>query len=235
MFTRFIAFLALLFVPSLAPAATAFAPDCGNSDRACKNFQQLLMDEKFGEIASKADPNAKYSEDARYYIGKAYLGLAGREENTPEQEEAFCRKALEYGQTQAYMGLYFLSAQTDPKKALDYLREYVATKPGDPVPYVLLGESELEKGNYREADALLRESKKVGKARSARVDWLLFQANYLAENYAPASEMLEAALQQGKFDRELRELLADKRFDGIEKRPEFSKHKRVLIEAKTKS
>lgn len=234
MITRFILLFAFLLAPAVVQAAS-WAPDCKASDEPCKTFQKQLWDGKFEAIAAAAAPDAKYSEEARYYIGKAYLGLAGNEKNTPEQEEAYCRKALEYGQTQAYMGLYFLTADKDPKKALGYLREYVSTKPGDAVPYVILGESELEKGNYREADALLKESKKVGKARSSRVDWLLFQTNYLAKDYSFASEMLGNALQFGKFERELRELMADKRFEGIEDRPEFSRHRQVFIEAKPKT
>lgn len=233
MITRFILLLAFILAPGIARAAS-WAPDCKASDEPCATFQKQLWDGKFEAIVAAIAPDTKYSDEARYYIGKAYLGLAGKEGNTPGQEEAYCRKALEYGQTQAYMGLYFLTADTDPGKALGYLREYVATKPGDAVPYVILGESELEKGNYREADALLRESKKVGKARSSRVDWLLFQTNYLAKDYAVASEMLGNALQFGKFERELRELMADKRFAGIEDRPEFSRHRRVFIDAKPK-
>lgn len=234
MITRIVLLLAFILVPAMAQAVS-WAPDCKDSDGSCKTFQKHLMDGQFAAVIAKVAPNTTYSEEARYYIGKAYLGLAGSEGTTPEQEEAYCHKALEYGQTQAYMGLYFLTADKDPKKALDYLREYVATKPGDAVPYVILGESELEKGNYREADALLRESKKVGKAKSARVDWLLFQVNYLAKDYSSASEMLGNALQFGKFERELKEIMADKRFAGIENRPEFSKHRQVFIEAKPKT
>ena len=234
MITRFILLLAFILAPAITHAA-AWAPDCKSSDEPCKTFQKHLMDGQFAAVVSKVAPNTTYSEEARYYIGKAYLGLAGSEGTPPEQEEAYCRKALEYGQTQAYMGLYFLTADRDPKKALGYLREYVATKPADSVPYVILGESELEKGNYKEADALLRESKKVGKAKSARVDFLLFQVNYLAKDYSIASEMLGNALQFGKFERELKELMADKRFAGIEDRPEFSKHRQVFIDAKPKA
>ena len=234
MITRFILLLAFVLAPAITQAAS-WAPDCKGSDESCKTFQKHLMDGNFETVIAGVAPNVNYSEEARYYIGKAYLGLAGKEGNTPGQEEAYCRKALEYGQTQAYMGLYFLTADTDPKKALGYLREYVATKPGDAVPYVILGESELENGNYREADALLRESKKVGKAKSTRVDFLLFRANYLMKDYSSASEMFGSALQFGKFERELKELMADKRFEGIENRPEFSRYRQVLLGAKQKS
>lgn len=234
MITRIILLLAFVLAPAITQAA-GWAPDCKGSDGPCKTFQKHLMDGQFDAVIAKISPNTQYSDEARYYIGKAYLGLAGKEDNTPAQEEAYCRKALEYGQTQAYMGLYFLTADKDPKKALGYLQEYVATKPGDAVPYVILGESELEKGNYREANTLLRESKKVGKAKSSRVDFLLFQANYLAKDYSSASEMLGSALQFSKFERELKELMADKRFRGIEDRPEFSKLRQVFIEAKQRT
>ncbi|OGW36697.1 MAG: hypothetical protein A2X58_00120 [Nitrospirae bacterium GWC2_56_14] len=160
---------------------------------------------------------------ARQYIGRAYLGIASRENNTSKQEEEYCRKALQYGAVQAYMGLYFITVQEAPETALGYLRQYVATKPGDSVPYVILGEAELEKRNYKEADSYLRESKKVARASSPRVDFMLFQANYMLGNFTDASQMLENALSSGQFDKQMSSLSADARFAGIEKRPEFKK------------
>ncbi|HSQ78360.1 MAG TPA: hypothetical protein VLN91_05660, partial [Nitrospirota bacterium] len=156
---------------------------CIKSDTVCMEFEQLAEAGQFDAIIKKIDAATRYSEGSRHLIGKAYLALAGREEATPEQEETFCRKALEYGATQAYMGLYFIHAQKDQEKALGFLRQYVETKPVDSVPYVILGETELGKKNYKLADFYLRESKKVARARSARVDWMLFQANYLLGNY----------------------------------------------------
>jgi tetratricopeptide (TPR) repeat protein len=196
---------------------------CIKSDTACMEFEQLAEAEQFDAIIKKVEAAKQYSEGSRHYIGKAYLALAGREENTAEQEETFCRKALEYGFNQAYMGLYFIHAQKDQEAALGYLKQYIATKPGDSVPYVILGESEFGKKNYQLADTYLRESKKVARAHSARVDWLLFQVNYLLGNYQFAGEMLESALKHGKFDQELKALTTDARFHGIEKRPEFKK------------
>ena len=177
---------------------------CIKSDTVCMEFEQLAEAGQFDAIIKKIDAATRYSEGSRHLIGKAYLALAGREEATPEQEETFCRKALEYGATQAYMGLYFIHAQKDQEKALGFLRQYVETKPVDSVPYVILGETELGKKNYKLADFYLRESKKVARARSARVDWMLFQANYLLGNYQYAGEMIGSVAANGKFNEELK-------------------------------
>ncbi len=218
----------MLALIMLSGAPRSFASQdslCGNSDAVCREFEKLSEAEQFDKIIEKIDPKQTYSESSRNYIGKAYLALAGRESNTPEQEEQYCRKALEYGQTQAYMGLYFIYAQKDEEAALGFLREYVLTGPADSVPFVILGESELGKKNYRAADIFLREAKRVARASSARVDWMLFQVNYLLENYRDAGEMLERALTNGRFDNELKALLSDSRFEGIERRPEFRKYR----------
>ncbi len=196
---------------------------CKDSDRECLEFENNVRTGQFDKIIAKVDPTKQYSEGARHYLGMAYLALAGREENTPEQEEAYCRKALEYGSNEAYMGLYFIHAQKDPEEALGFLRQYIETKPADSVPYVILGETELGKKNYKLADFYLRESKKVARARSARVDWMLFQANYLLANYQYAGEILESVMANGKFNEELKALSTDERFQGIEKRPELRK------------
>jgi len=196
---------------------------CKTTDSACVRFENLVQAEQYGQVVKELDPSAQYSAGARQFIGQAYLGLAASETNTPEQEEAYCRKAIEVGAVQGYMGLYFIHAQKDGEKALGFLRQYVATKPGDSVPYVILGESELNKKNYRQADLYLREAKRVSSAHSSRVDWMLFQANYLLGNYAFAGEMFESALANGKFEQEVKELSTDERFQGIEKRPEFRK------------
>lgn len=208
---------------------------CKDQDPVCKDFEILAKAGQFDKIISKVDTTAKYSDGARRYIGQAYLWRASAESNTPEQEEAFCRKALEFGSTQAYMGLYFIYADKDEVKALDFLKQYVATKPHDSVPYVILGESELGKNNYQLADVYLRQSKKVSRASSARVDWMLFETNYLLGNYRYASEMFENALKNGRFDKELKALAADARFQGIEKRPEFRKHVHQITAANTPS
>lgn len=196
---------------------------CIKSDTICIEFEQRAEAGQFAAIIKKIDVAVQYSEGARHYIGMAYLALAGREENTSEQEEAYCRKALEYGSTQAYTGLYFIHAQKDHEEALGFLRQYIKTKPVDSVPYVILGETELGKKNYRLADFYLRESKKVARARSARVDWMLFRANYLLANYQYAGEILESVVANGKFNEELKSLSTDERFQGIEKRPELRK------------
>ena len=210
-------------------AASGFASDspqpslCADKDLFCKEFETLVQNEQYDKVIGRIDEREAYSEMARQYIGRAYLGIASRENNTSKQEEEYCRKALQYGAVQAYMGLYFITVQEAPETALGYLRQYVATKPGDSVPYVILGEAELEKRNYKEADSYLRESKKVARASSPRVDFMLFQANYLLGNFTDASQMLENALSSGQFDKQMSSLSADARFAGIEKRPEFKK------------
>ena len=230
------AVLTLILMLSMPLAAVAYeTPACRDSDRACKTFRTLSEEEKYEMIVQKAGPAEKYSPETQYYIGQAYLQLAGRETNTPDQEEQFCRKALEYGQHQAYMGLYFINAQKDPEAALEYLRLYSLTSPADSVPFVLLGESELDKGNYAAADIFLREAKRVARAQSPRVDWMLFQANYMMENYTFAGEMFGRALENAKFRKEVKRLLSDKNFKGIEKRPEFRKYRAVFSESKLNS
>jgi tetratricopeptide (TPR) repeat protein len=210
-------------------AAAGFAADsqppslCADKDMLCREFEALMRNGQHDKVIGRIDPKAAYSETARQYIGKAYLGMASAESNTPGQEEQYCRKALEYGAVQAYMGLYFITVQESPETALGYLRQYVATKPGDSVPYVILGETELEQGHYKEADAYLRESKKVARASSPRVEFMLFQANYLLGNFADASQMLEKVLSSGQLDKQIKALSADSRFSGIERRPEFRK------------
>lgn len=220
-----------LILTVIAPALLIGAPEslasqnsrCTRSDTVCIDFERLAAAGHFDAIIKKIDAATQYSEGSRRYIGNAYLALAGSDENTPEQEEVYCRKALEYGFNQAYMGLYFLHAQKDQDKALGFLKQYVETKPKDSVPYVILGESELEKKNYRLADIYLRESKGLARARSARVDWMLFQANYLLGNFQYAAEALESAFKNGRFEQELKELAAEARFQGIDTHPQFTK------------
>ena len=196
---------------------------CPDKDALCREFETLVQNEQYAAAISRIDPKAVYSETTRQYIGKAYLGLAPAESNTPEQEEQYCRKALEYGAVQAYMGLYFITVQKDPEAALGYLRQYVANKPRDSVPYVILGEAELAKERYQEADSFLRASKKVARANSPRVDWLLFKANYLLGNFGDAAGMFQSAAASGQFDNQVKELLSDTRFSGIGNRAEFKK------------
>lgn len=107
------------------------------------------------------------------------------------------------------------------------------TNPRDTVPYVILGESELNEKHYELADAYLREGKKVAHAHSARVDWLLFQANYLLGNYRFAAEMFESAVTEGKFEIELKAIATDQRFRGIDQRPEFKPYQAMLKVAQT--
>lgn len=214
---------------------SSFAEDrslCDKTDAVCNEFEALTDAGRFESIISKVDGTREYSERSRTFIGKAYLALAADEKNTPEQEEAFCRKAVEFGAMQGYMGLYFIHVQRNEEQALGYLREYVKTQPRDSVPYVILGQSELNRNNYALADSYLRESRRVSRAKSANVAWMLFQANYLMGNYHFAAEMIETALKSGTFDKELKALSVDPRFKGIEKRPELKKFQSQIAAAR---
>lgn len=219
--------LVMVVLNALAGSAGA-GPVCDEKDAACKKLAALAEEDQFEKIVGLANSAEKYSEASRDIIGKAYLMLAAKETNTPDQEEAFCRKALEFGAVQAYMGLYFINVQKDEEAALGFLRQYIATRPRDSVPYVLLGEAELIKKNYRLADEYLRESKKVARASSPRVDWMLFQANYLLGNFQYAGEMFESAVKNGRFEDELKSIARDIRFKGIAQRPGFQRHAPLL-------
>ncbi|HSB33301.1 MAG TPA: hypothetical protein VLG39_02480 [Nitrospirota bacterium] len=215
-------------VLALMPASVfAAAPRsrCSDTDSVCKRFEALIEAQQPEKIVSQyeADKSATYSDEAKRYIGEAYLALASRDDVSPELEEGYYRKALEVKHYIAYMGLYFLYAQKDEEKALGFLREYVKTGPPDTVPYVILGEAELNKQHYELADRYLREAKKVAHAYSPRVDWLLFRANYLLKNYQFAAEMFGDAVAAGTFEQELKALKTDPRFEGIGKRAEFRK------------
>jgi hypothetical protein len=64
---------------------------------------------------------------------------------------------------------------------------------------------------------------------------MLFQANYLLGNYQFSGEMLESALQNGRFDKELKSLTADDRFQGMAARPEFGKYREHISPRKQPS
>ena len=213
----------VLIISGQAGAMAAESP-CSANDAACKEFSTLAAAEQFDKIIENVDAKKTYSEAARSYIGQAYLRMAGQETNTPAQEEQFCLKALEYGATSAYMGLYFIHAGQNEEKAIGFLKRYIATKPKDTVPYVLLGQVEMDKGNYAAANELLREAKSVARGHSTNLDWMLFKVNYLLGHFAYASAMLDDALTQDKFVNELRSLSADPRFSDLSVRPEFRKY-----------
>ncbi len=229
-------FLSLLiaFALSAAPASAATAGSaCPAGDADCREFERLAETDQFDRLVETVRPGKKYSEAARSLVGRAYLMLAGRETNTSEQEEQFCLKALEYGATSAYMGLYFIHAGTDEEKALSYLRQYVATQPKDSVPYVILGEEELRKNNAAMAVAYLREARKTARGRSVNLEWLLFQASYLSGDFPGAADSLASSLAQGKTRDDVDRLIAaDRRFAGMDRRPELGK---VLSPAETKT
>lgn len=230
--------IAILTVVAIgaAPAASfggVLHSRCEDGDSTCKEFEQLIDQQQPGKIIALYDPAKRYSDASLHYVGDAYLQLASGDNVTPEQEEGYYRKALEVKHYIAYMGLYFFYAQKDEEKALGFLREYVKTKPADTVPYVILGESELDKKHYDLADAYLREGKKVAHAHSPRVDWLLFQANYMLGNYQFARDMFESAVTNGNFEKEIKAVVADHRFDGIDKRPEFERYQGTFSKGKT--
>ncbi len=222
--------LMMVIVPSSAGIASSPASRCGDEDNICREFEQLSEQQQPEKIIRQyeAGTGAAPSAGSRFYIGQAYLALASRDGVSPEQEESYYWKALKLDHTIAYMGLYFFHVQKDEEKALGFLREYVKTRPEDTVPYVILGEAELSRKNYASADTYLREAKRVAHAYSPRVDWLLFQANYLLKNYKFASEMLENAVTKGKFENEIRALSSDRRFEGIEKLPEFQSLRKLF-------
>jgi hypothetical protein len=220
--------MAVVLIISGQSGAVATESPCSVKDAACKEFSTLAAAEQFEKIIEKVDAKKTYSEAAKSYIGQAYLMLAGRETNTPAQEEQFCLKALEYGATSAYMGLYFIHADQNEEKAIGFLKQYIATKPKDTVPYVLLGQVEMDKGNYVAANELLREAKSVARGHSANLDWMLFKVNYLLGNFAYASAVLGDALTQGQFVNELRSLIADPRFSDLSVRPEFRKYESLI-------
>jgi len=220
-------FIAILFAFLLMTHSPVHASDrasCPGMDPVCKTLAKLAEAEQYEKIIETADPKKTYSAESRKIIGQAYLMAAGRETNTPEQEEQFCLKALEYGATSAYMGLYFIHAGTNTEKALGYLQQYVALKPVDSVPYVILGEAELEKRNYASANTYLIEARKVARGKSGNLDWLLFQASYLNGDFATSAQMLDSSFSQGKTVGDLRALISsDPRFSDAGKRPEFRK------------
>jgi len=220
----------LVIALPLAGSASLPASRCENGDRVCKEFEQLTEEQQPEKIIKQyeAGTGAELSAGSRFYIGGAYLALASGDNVSPEQEESYYWKALRLDYSIAYMGLYFFHVQKDEEKALGFLREYVKTKPEDTVPYVILGEADLNRHNYESADRYLREAKRVARAYSPRVDWLLFQANYLLKNYQFASEMFASAVTKGKFESEISALLTDSRFKGIEKLPEFQGLQKVL-------
>lgn len=224
----FIISAAFVLIIAGQSGAQAAEKACVDKDSACREFAKLTEAEQFDLIIEKVDAKKHYSEAAKSYIGQAYLMIAGRETNTPEQEEQYCLKALEYGSTSAYMGLYFINADQNPEKAIGYLKQYVSTKPKDSVPYVLLGEAEMEKENYETANMYLREAKSVARGHSTNLDWMLFQVNYLLGDFAYASTMLDGALARGQFINELRSLAADPRYADFANRPEFRKYEPMI-------
>jgi tetratricopeptide (TPR) repeat protein len=228
---KFIVSLFVVFVLVISGSSELFAgtSDCAKNDAACREFAALSAAGKHQAIINKVNPKQTYSDASRALIGNAYLIAAGREGNTPQQEEQLCLKALEYGATSAYMGLYFIHAKTDPVKANGFLKQYVETKPQDAAPYVLLGEAEFKQGNFKGAKEYLHEAKKVSRGKSADIDWFLFKASYLAGDRSLASMMLDSSFSQGKTAGDLKALVSsDNRFADMGKQYEFRKFFKIL-------
>ncbi len=223
----------------LPASGSASSPSsrCEKSDKVCREFELLAEEQQPEKIINQyeAETGAALSAGSRFYVGGAYLALASGDNVDPAQEESYYWKALKLDYSIAYMGLYFFHVQKDEEKALGFLREYVKTKPEDTVPYVILGEAELNRHNYGSADRYLREAKRVARAYSPRVDWLLFQANYLLKNYQFASEMLANALTKGNFEDEIKALSSDLRFADIGKLPEFQSLRKMLKVAQSEN
>ncbi len=220
--------LTIVLIIAGQSVAGATGSACPEKDTTCSDLATLAGAEQYDKIIERAAGQKTYSDAAQAIIGQAYLMMAGKESNTPEQEEQFCLKALEYGATSAYMGLYFIHAGQDMEKALGFLKQYIMTRPKDSVPYVLLGEAEMEKKNYEDANLYLREAKKIARGHSTNVDWMLFQVNYLLGDFSYASAMLDGALAHGQFVNELKTLAADPRYSDISRRPEFRKYEPMI-------
>ncbi len=222
----------LVIVAVIALPATGLTSEslsrCADKDTACRNFEQFLEAQQPEKIIEQYNSAIPYSEDARIFIGEAYLAMASRDNISPDVEESYYRRAIEVKHNIAYMGLYFFYAVKDEEMAIGFLRDYLQTRPADTVPYVILGEYELNRMNYELADSYLRLAKQVAHAHSPRVDWLLFQTSYLLKNFTLAKEMFESAVTKGKFDKELKALTSDPRFSEISKRPEFSQFCNLL-------
>ena len=108
-----IAAFGIVIAGSSAPLAADKA--CAGNDPVCIEFANLAAAEQYDRIIDSVSATTTYSDEAKSYIGQAYLAIAGRETNTPAQEEQFCLKALEYGATSAYMGFGFgRTAQSCP-------------------------------------------------------------------------------------------------------------------------
>jgi len=228
-----ITLIASIFAAASAAYASESTSKCADADTICRDFEKHLESDQPEKIIARYKQSEMYSDQALSFVGNAYLAMASRDNITPEQEEGYYRKALKVKHYIAYMGLYFLHVQKDEQKALGYLREYVKMKPADTVPYVILGEVELNQKNYTLADTYLREAKKVANAHSPRVDWMLFQANYHLKNYLFAQELFESTVTRGTFDKEIGALSTDPLFADIGKRPEFKKHQDLLKAVKT--
>jgi len=223
--------LFVVFVLVISGYSNLFAATsaCANSDAVCREFAALSDAGKHQTIIDKVIPKRSYSDASRTLIGNACLMVARQEGKTPQQKEQLYLKALDYGATSAYMGLYFIYARTDSVKANGFLKQFVETKPQDATPYVLLGEADFKKGNFKGAKEYLREAKNVSQGKSGEIDWFLFKASYLAGDLSMASAALDSSFSQGKTAGDLKALVSsDERFAGMGKQYEFRKFFKIL-------
>lgn len=227
---RSLLFPAILFL-SLAAQSNVHADvtACGRNDTDCQEFTALSQSGRFDAIIQKASPKRSYSDASRDLIGKAYLAMADREGTAPEQKETYYRNAIAYGAYSAYMGLYAIQVKTDAVKAHELLKQYIAAGPEDPAPYVVLGEAAFKNGEHKIAREYLKEGKKVAHGKKTNLDWLLFKASYITEEYGTASTSLDSSFSQGKTVGDLKALVAsDPRFATLGKRSEFRKFFKIL-------
>jgi tetratricopeptide (TPR) repeat protein len=136
-------------------------------------------------------------------------------------------------EAQRKLGLLFAKGgaglTADAAKAHGFLKQFVQTKPQDSAPYVLLGESDFNQGNYKSAKEYLHEAKKVSRGKSGDLDWFLFKASYLSGDLSLASMMLDSAFSQGKTAGDLKALVSsDNRFAEMGKQYEFRKFFKIL-------
>jgi hypothetical protein len=229
--------LTAVFCLIAAPAAvfaSSPASRCSDADTVCGNLEQLFETQQPEKIVEQYSPSKQFSEASLRYIGAAYMALASQRNILPDQEEGYYRKALEVKYNISYMGLYFFYVQKDKEKALGFLREYVKTRPIDTLPFIILGEVEMNRNNVQLADSYLRSGREVAYGRSPRIDWLLFQTNFLLKNYEFSRDMFVNAVTKGNFNNELRSITSDPRFAGIDKRPEFIQFHNMLKVAQIK-
>lgn len=212
----------------LALLATAvFADDQYCSDKVCKKLENQYYKKEYEKIISTFDPKERYSEGSILYIGMSYTILAEKARSLEAKDKLY-RQAVAAKYYPAYMSLYNLYRERNPKAAMEFVRAYVKTNPDDAAPFFALGEVEFEKGNYKDANKYLRRARALSNGHTAGIDWLLFKTSYILGNYKFAREMFESASAQSRLTEDIRALKSDPRFTGIENRPEFKEYRTLF-------